>query len=158
MGRKRLAVVNNFSAAGGNTTVVLEDGPLTDRGPADVQGKHVIAISAKQKSSLRDNVNSVFPFTAANPSVLIAHLSYTTCARRAHHSCRIAVPASDIKELKELLTPYSVSVESHKPFDTSGPRPVAFTFTFQELQGMLEANCLEKILTLRSIHPPSLFS
>lgn len=49
VGRKRLAVVNNFSAAGGNTTVMLEDGPLTERGPADSRCNHVIATSGKQK-------------------------------------------------------------------------------------------------------------
>ena len=58
-------------------------------------------------------------------------LSYTTCARRVHHNYRIAVPASDAKQSKELLTPYLESVESHKPLDTSGPRSIAFTFTGQ---------------------------
>ena len=70
-GRKRLAVVNNFSAAGGNTTVVLEDGPLTDRGPADFRCKHVVAISRKQKSSLRGNVETILSFMEANPSFSI---------------------------------------------------------------------------------------
>ena len=131
VGGKRLAVVNNFSAAGGNTTVVLEDGPLADRGPADFRCKHVVAISGKQKSSLRGNVESVLSFMEANPSVSIADLSYTTCARRVHHNYRIAVPASDVKQLKELLTPYLKSGESHKPLDTLGPRSIAFAFTGQ---------------------------
>ena len=131
VGRKRLAVVNNFSAAGGNTTVVLEDGPLTDRGPADFRCKHVVAISGKHKSSLRANVNSIISFIEANPTVSIADLSYTTCARRVHHNYRIAVPASDVNQLKELIIPYLESVDSHKPLDTSGPPSVTFTFTGQ---------------------------
>lgn len=131
MGRKRLAVVNNLSAAGVNTTVLLEDGPLTDRGPAAFRCKHVVAISGKCKSSLRSNVNSLISFLESNPGVSIDGLSYTTCARRVHHNYRIGVPASDVQQLEELLHPYLESVESHKPLDTSGPRSVAFTFTGQ---------------------------
>lgn len=53
-GKKRIAVVNNFSAAGGNTTLTLEDGPLRDEVKpqnADPRPTHVIALSAKSKVS-----------------------------------------------------------------------------------------------------------
>ena len=131
MGRKRLAVLNNFSAASGNTTVVVEDGPLTDRSPADLRCKHVVAILVKHKSSLRGNFESILSFIEAKPSVSIANISYTTCARWVHHNYRNAISASDVKHLKGLLILYLESVESHKPLDTSGSRSVAFTLTVQ---------------------------
>ena len=142
--------MNNFSAAGGNTTIVLEDGPLTDRGPADFRCKHVVAISGKQKSSLRGNVDSILSFMEANSSVSIADLSYTTCARRVHHNYHIAVPASDVKQLKELLPPYSESVESHKPLDTSGPRSIAFTFTGQGASRHVRSNFFREVPYFRA--------
>ena len=131
VGKKRLAVVNNFSAAGGNTTIALEDSPPIERVFADPRSKHVVTISAKHRSSLRGNIESLLSFVEANPDVSIADLSYTTCARRAHYNHRIAVSASNIRQLKELLAPLLTSVESHKPLEGSAPRTVAFAFTGQ---------------------------
>ena len=54
--KKRLAVVNNFGAAGGNTTMVLEDAPIRDISEADPRNTHVIAVSAKTKGSLAGNI------------------------------------------------------------------------------------------------------
>ena len=52
-GRKRIAMVNNFSAARGNTTLALEQGPLQDdvkAEDADPRPAHVIAVSASESS------------------------------------------------------------------------------------------------------------
>ena len=79
-GRKRLAVINNFSAAGGNTTVLLQEAPTRDNSSAvDHRTSHVISVSAKSRTSLRGNVSSLLSYLEDNKDVSLENLSYTTC-------------------------------------------------------------------------------
>jgi len=136
-GKKRIAVVNNFSAAGGNTMLALEDGPLRDEvkaQDADPRPTHVIAVSAKSKVSLRGNIERLLEYlgTNANSISSLEHLSYTTTARRYHHNHRVAFAVSDITQVKKHLESALASVDSHKPISSStGPPSVAFVFTGQ---------------------------
>ena len=130
-GRKRVAVVNNFSAAGGNTTIAIEEAPIRDTCDTDPRLTHVIALSAKSKVSLKGNLQRLTAYLDANPDVSLANLSYTTTARRVHHNHRVAIPASITEQLKKQLSSYLESVESHKPISTTGPPPIAFAFTGQ---------------------------
>ena len=136
-GRKRIAIVNNFSAAGGNTSLALEEAPLRDdvkAEDADPRPAHVIAVSAKSKVSLRGNIERLLGFLDANTKSLssLEHLSYTTTARRYHHNHRVAFAASDVTQVKKNLNSALGHVDSHKPISSStGPPPVAFVFTGQ---------------------------
>jgi acyl transferase domain-containing protein len=79
-GRKRLAVINNFSAAGGNTTLSLEESPKRhDLIGEDHRKSHVVTISAKSRSSLRGNITSLISYLESNQAVSLTNLSYTTC-------------------------------------------------------------------------------
>lgn len=136
-GRKRIAMVNNFSAAGGNTTLALEEGPLRDdvkAEDADPRPAHVIAVSAKSKASLRANIERLLGFLDAEMKSRssLEHLSYTTTARRYHHNHRVAFAASDVTHVKKHLHSALGHVDSHKPISSStGPPSVAFVFTGQ---------------------------
>jgi acyl transferase domain-containing protein len=48
--RKRCAFVNNFSAAGGNSAVLIEDASARERGGSDPRSAHVVCISARALS------------------------------------------------------------------------------------------------------------
>lgn len=130
-GKKRLAVVNNFSAAGGNTTVAIEDAPVREVTETDPRSTHVVAVSAKSKISLRGNLERLLGYLDKNPHVSLADLGYSTTARRYHHNHRVAIAASDIAQVKKQLTSALGSVDSHKPIPATGPPPVAFAFTGQ---------------------------
>jgi monodictyphenone polyketide synthase len=130
-GKKRYAVVNNFSAAGGNTTIALEEPPLRPTNAVDPRPTHIVAISAKSKVSLKGNLERLLGYLDANPDVSLANLSYTTTARRYHHNHRIAVTASDVAQARKRLGAYLETVDSHKPIPGTGPPPVAFAFTGQ---------------------------
>lgn len=131
-GRRRIAVVNNFSAAGGNTTVAIEEPPVPKAdGPADPRTTHVIAVSAKSKASLRGNLERLVAYLDANPDVSLANLSYSTTARRYHHNHRVAIAASDVAQAKKKLTSHLATVDTHKPVPTTGPPQIAFAFTGQ---------------------------
>lgn len=131
-GRKRIAAINNFSAAGGNTTVVLEEAPeRTTPTQRDPRPTHVVAISAKNKVSLDGNLRRLQAYLDANPDVSLADLSYTTTARRYHHNNRVAVSISDVNHLKKHLASRLAAVDSHQPVSKSGPPPITFVFTGQ---------------------------
>ncbi|KUJ13605.1 ketoacyl-synt-domain-containing protein [Mollisia scopiformis] len=130
-GKKRIAVVNNFSAAGGNSSIVIEEAPLREVAQKDPRSAHVVAISAKSKVSLKGNLERFIAYIDANPSISLSDLSYSTTARRYHHNHRVAVATSDLANLKKKLNTHLQSVDAHKPIPTTGSPLVAFAFTGQ---------------------------
>ena len=81
-GAKRRVFLNNFSAAGGNTALLLEDGPL----PAPIRSQdprtnHIIAVSARSKVSLKKNIESLIQFLEDNNTIELPSLSYTVSKR-----------------------------------------------------------------------------
>ena len=81
--RKRIAIVNNFGAAGGNTTFVLEEGPELQIEETDPRSTHILTISAKNIVSLQRNIQHLFSYLEKNPGVALHDLAYTLTARRA---------------------------------------------------------------------------
>ncbi|OJJ40791.1 hypothetical protein ASPWEDRAFT_34272 [Aspergillus wentii DTO 134E9] len=129
--RKRIAVINNFSAAGGNTTVALEEAPLRERVGSDPRPSHIFTVSAKSKVSLKGNIERLLAYLDKNEDVSPADLAYSLTARRYHHNHRLAIHAADISSLKQQLTSKLDGVETQKPISTMGAPPVAFVFTGQ---------------------------
>ncbi|KXH68541.1 hypothetical protein CSAL01_02198 [Colletotrichum salicis] len=106
----RRSFVNNFSAAGGNSALLLEDAPVSftdDQSLADPRTTHVVAISARSAGSLRRNLESLKTFVQQaqleGDSGFLAKLSYTTTARRMHHHFRIALSAQTPEQLLHKL-------------------------------------------------------
>ncbi len=124
----RKVFVNNFSAAGGNTAMLLEDAPTKPYTRNDPRSDFVVAVSAKSKTALRANTRNLIQFIDSNSDVSLADLSYTTTARRIQHNYRIAFGCNSIAKAKEVL--------ASKLDDAIDPVPkvqpsVAFTFTGQ---------------------------
>ncbi|KAL8989971.1 MAG: hypothetical protein Q9177_001265 [Variospora cf. flavescens] len=130
-GKKRTAVVNNFSAAGGNTTILLEDGPIREISGIDPRSAHVVTVSAKSKVSLKGNINRILKYLSTFPDTSVADLSYTTSSRRVHHNHRFALPVSDIAQVTQGLNGCLDKLDALKAVSTLGPPPVAFAFTGQ---------------------------
>ncbi|KND91128.1 Conidial yellow pigment biosynthesis polyketide synthase [Tolypocladium ophioglossoides CBS 100239] len=129
--RKRIALVNSFSAAGGNTSLLLEEGP--DRSTTDVDPRptHTVTLSAKSKSSLRGNIERLITYLERNPAVSLADLAYTTTARRHHYNHRLAFHAPDVSQVREQLVSSLERVDSRRPIPNGFLPSVAFTFTGQ---------------------------
>lgn len=131
-GKKRIAVVNNFSAAGGNTSIALEEPPLREVCEGnDPRPSHVVTVSAKSKRSLEGNLQRYLSYLEAHPGASIANLSYTTTARRHHHNYRVTACVQDTAQLKKQLESSLGTVESTKPIPATGAPSVAFAFTGQ---------------------------
>ncbi|KAL9085529.1 MAG: hypothetical protein Q9165_007574 [Trypethelium subeluteriae] len=140
--KKRAAFLNNFSAAGGNTAILVEDAPerrskqagalATEKDSRSVQ---IIAVTAKSAKSLTGNINSIIAYLEKNPSTSLGALSYTTTARRMHHNYRVFVSGSDAASISSALKSRALESETTpiKPISNApkkSPR-VVFVFTGQ---------------------------
>ncbi|KAF2024556.1 polyketide synthase [Setomelanomma holmii] len=129
--KKRIAVVNNFGAAGGNTMMILEEAPsrtlIRDK---ETRPTQVVTVSAKTKISLVGNIERLIAYLDSD-DVNLADLAYTTTARRYHHSYRVAVTASDLGSVKKQLSAHLSKIDTLKPVSRTNTPPVAFAFTGQ---------------------------
>ncbi|GAD99561.1 conidial yellow pigment biosynthesis polyketide synthase [Paecilomyces variotii No. 5] len=123
----RRIFVNNFSAAGGNTAVVMEDGPRRSLNGTDDRTLHVISVSARSLSSLKANLCSLVEYLDMHPDVSLPSLSYTTTARRIHHNYRFSIAARDVTAVKKACSEAAQKDTIPVP---SAPR-ILFTFTGQ---------------------------
>lgn len=102
-GEKRRAFINNFSAAGGNSSVLVEDAPERRKAiKPDGRTSHIVAISAKSTTSLVKNAEALRLFINDKLPDL-PDLSYTTTARRIHHHHRIMVTGTNLTEVSTQL-------------------------------------------------------
>ncbi len=130
---KRTVFLNNFSAAGGNTAVLLEDAPLqkSNSEGKDNRTTHIVTVTAKSAKSLVGNIDALITFLKDNPNTSLSALSYTTTARRMHHSYRVFVSGSDTKSIQDALK-IKAKDSDVKPIPNSSKIPkVVFVFTGQ---------------------------
>jgi iterative type I PKS product template protein len=132
----RKAIINNFSAAGGNSSILVEDAPLQlqtlDKGASSSRPVYPIAISARSRTSLKSNIEALLDHLASHPTdtASLPELSYTTTARRMHHHFRFVASVPDVSTLKMKLQEQAhVTHERILP-----PKAVLFSFTGQGSQ------------------------
>jgi acyl transferase domain-containing protein len=130
-GKKRIAVVNNFGAAGGNTTMVLEEAPIRYNRRPDPRHTHVVTVSAKTRNALEQNMKNLIAYITAAPETNLADLAYTTTARRYHHRYRVAFATSSISQLEVQLQSSIACVDATKPVRNDEDPSIAFSFTGQ---------------------------
>ena len=131
-GGKRTVFINNFSAAGGNTAMLLEDGPA--KAPltvSDPRSTHVVTVSAKSLASFKNNIKRLQSYLEGTVGIDLASLAYTSTARRLHYNYRAAFAVSDIKQVRTALA--SLEGKIHTPV-VSTPPAIAFVFTGQGSQ------------------------
>ncbi|CAK7231914.1 Type I Iterative PKS [Sporothrix curviconia] len=102
-GKPRRVFINNFSAAGGNTGLLLEDAPPRAAAVADPRSTHVITVTGKSKSAMIHNAERLVAWMAAHPATPVADVAYTTTARRIQHYWRMNVTASSLSEAQQAL-------------------------------------------------------
>ncbi|RDL30666.1 Thiolase-like protein [Venustampulla echinocandica] len=127
-GLPRRIFVNNFSAAGGNTGLLLEDGPAYKPAVTDPRSMHVVSVTAKSKAAMFRNASRLMSYLEEHPNTSISDLAYTTTARRIQHNWRMLITASDIQQAQATL-----KCRMNDTFIPVLPEPpkVAFTFTGQ---------------------------
>ena len=129
---KRKVFLNNFSAAGGNTALLIEDGPLRETPRVlDPRSTLPITVTARSIASLKRNIANLQDYVAENGNTTLTSLSYTLTARRIQHNYRVAFPLSEINKVSDALQ--SQVKDSYNPVPMV-PTKVAFCFTGQGSQ------------------------
>ena len=128
--KPRLAMVNNFGAAGGNTSIIVEEAKPRPRIGEDTRQAQVITVSAKTAISLHENLKRLVDYIQTKEDVSIKDLSYTLTARRSHYNYQVSILATSRTEAVDLLRPHIETSLAQKPH--SGKQPlVIFAFTGQ---------------------------
>lgn len=138
---RRKAIINNFSAAGGNTSLLVEEAP--ERfipGGTDPRGTHIVTVSAKSGTSLRRNTESLIAFIGADlkasTGATLPNISYTATARRSHYPFRLAVHGSSLKHVHAHLEAALARGEGSTRVRGSPKITFAFTGTGSQYAGM----------------------
>ncbi|KIW13453.1 hypothetical protein PV08_08641 [Exophiala spinifera] len=131
-GGKRTVFINNFSAAGGNTAMLMQDGPEVPKEPtSDPRSTHVVTVSAKSLAAFKKTLARYDAYLASNPNIGLADLAYTLTARRAHYNYRAAFPVQSIGQLHQSLK--AIADQTHNPIPLASPQ-IAMAFTGQGSQ------------------------
>ncbi|KAL8827913.1 MAG: hypothetical protein Q9191_002902 [Dirinaria sp. TL-2023a] len=107
-GQPRIAMLNNFGAAGSNGALLLQEPPQHSRSNAftklEQRQTHVFGFSAKSASSLSAYRKILIPFLKGNSDNLdLCDICYTSTARRQIYNFRTATHANSVLELAEKL-------------------------------------------------------
>lgn len=125
--KPRRVFINNFSAAGGNSAILIEDAPpVVQKDVQDPRPTHLVAVSAKSGSSLKANLQSMIAFLKNSP-VSLSQLSYTTTARRLHHAHRVIASGA---QTQDIITQLETALKQETGMTRAKSAPkVLFAFT-----------------------------
>ncbi|KAK3903957.1 conidial yellow pigment biosynthesis polyketide synthase [Staphylotrichum tortipilum] len=102
-GKPRRVFINNFSAAGGNTGLLLEDAPKRAQPTPDPRSHHVVTVTAKSKAAMIRNAERLVEWVNKNPDVPLSHIAYSMTARKMQHYWRMSVVGTDTTEVCEAI-------------------------------------------------------
>ena len=134
----RSAGVSSFGIGGTNAHVVLIEASKQTfaRGESE-RPRHVLTLSAKSETALRESASRFAKHLLTEPSAPLADVCFTANTGRAHFSHRLAVSGSSSQEVCDGLN----ALLSSTPLKTlvngivaNGKRKVAFLFTGQGSQ------------------------
>ncbi|KAK4452398.1 PaPKS1 melanin biosynthesis polyketide synthase encoded by the PaPKS1 protein [Podospora aff. communis PSN243] len=127
-GKPRRVFINNFSAAGGNTGLLLEDAPKVPAAKPDPRSHHLITLTGKSKSAMIRNAERLVAWMDKHHETPVSHVAYSTTARKIQHYWRMNVSATDLDDAKKLIN--DRLKENFVPVSPEQPK-VAFMFTGQ---------------------------
>ncbi|KAI1087806.1 putative polyketide synthase [Rostrohypoxylon terebratum] len=136
-GQPRLALINNFGAAGSNAAVILReyDAPAASRptvtGDAQTYVLGLSGKSTKVLDKLREELIAHLTGTLSTERSSLADICYTMTARRQLYDHRISVTADSVEKLIKGL---GSAEASHVPFKKAPELRIAFVFSGQGSQ------------------------
>ncbi|KAH3574576.1 hypothetical protein KXV22_000413 [Aspergillus fumigatus] len=132
----RLALLNNFGAAGSNGALILQEYSRLNAPPQDEEQReapsYILGLSARSSSSLLAYKDALISYLEA-PSIRssLRDVAYTSTARRQIFDYRISVTGSTIQEIVDNLR----NAEIYNIRESANPQPRAvFAFSGQGSQ------------------------
>ncbi|KAK0667056.1 putative polyketide synthase [Cercophora samala] len=126
---KRKILINNFDAAGGNTSMIIEDPPVLPIDGVGSRKYHAVVVSGKTPNAIMGNTKRLLEYLDRTPEACLEDIAYTTTARRMHHTLRQAHVASSVKVLRDVLGQF-ITKERWAKVPATPPQAV-FLFTGQ---------------------------
>ncbi|KAH9825742.1 Conidial yellow pigment biosynthesis polyketide synthase [Teratosphaeria destructans] len=128
--KPRTMLVNNFSAAGGNTALLIQEAPAMEVQPNDEPRQvHPVTVSGHTYTALMNNLDNLVAFLEQRPDTSPLDLSYTTTARRVHHAFRATVVGASTGDILVALSAKRDTLNAISI--PKGGESVVFTFTGQ---------------------------
>jgi myxalamid-type polyketide synthase MxaB len=137
--QSRIAGVSSFGMSGTNTHIVLEEAPIAEPVQGSVERPaHLLTLSAKTATALKQLVARYENNLAANPALALGDLCYSANSGRSHFNQRLGVVASSSAELTQKLAAFTTGQEvpgvMSGQMPSSEPPKIAFLFTGQGSQ------------------------
>ena len=103
-GDRRLAGVSSFGWSGTNAHIIVEQAPAAPA-PDEVTlvAPHVLAVSARSRESLHEQVSRYREFLAEPGAGALAAVCRTAALRRSHHEYRVAAVGDSTAEIADSL-------------------------------------------------------
>ncbi|KAH6844969.1 polyketide synthase [Chaetomium sp. MPI-CAGE-AT-0009] len=130
-GKPRRVFINNFSAAGGNTGLLVEDPPKISPAKPDPRTHHIITLSGRVWESVKGNAERLLEWTERHRDTPLSHISYSTTARKLHHVCHITVTGKEIGDLRTALRERLMELDLNQTIPVSHQPRVVMMFTGQ---------------------------
>ncbi|MBW4434620.1 MAG: SDR family NAD(P)-dependent oxidoreductase [Pelatocladus maniniholoensis HA4357-MV3] len=138
---RRFAGVSSFGFGGTNAHLILEEGPITTPIKSDSnieRPQHLLTISGKSKTALRDLAQLYTKFIEANPRIPIADICFTANTGRSHFDYRTAFVALSHAQLqdklRDLITGELCTDSVSQSINAKNQPKIAFLFTGQGSQ------------------------
>lgn len=103
-GLTRLALLNNFGAAGSNTALLIEE-----HSPSNVTARpdgmhYIVGLSARDGDALEALRSKYLHFLESSKNVVLSDIAYTSTARRQIYDHRLAVSVNSVEDLVDKLS------------------------------------------------------
>lgn len=140
--KSRLAAVSAFGFGGTNAHVILEEAPVLVSAPVQKHVErplHLITLSAKSDSALRELARNYEAFLASHPEIPLADVCFTANTGRSHFDYRLCIVTQSVIQLCQQLNAFiagrhnSDEIFVGKPHSRKQPK-IAFLFSGQELE------------------------
>ncbi|KAL2127178.1 hypothetical protein VTI74DRAFT_11202 [Chaetomium olivicolor] len=130
-GKPRRVFINNFSAAGGNSGLLLEDPPRLPPAKCDPRSHHFVTVTAKSRAAMIRNAERLVEWMEKHPDTPLSHLSYTTTARRQQYSWRLNASGASLAEVRDIIKKRLQGTFEPVTTDAKGRPGVVMMFTGQ---------------------------
>ena len=129
--KKRVAGVSAFGFSGTNAHVIVEEAPLREQRPPEIERPvHILALSALKPEPALQELAHRYAEELSHTKAALADICYTANAGRAHFEQRMAVVGSTVEEVQRKLVERKTGEEVT---ERAGIRPV-FLFSGQGSQ------------------------
>jgi len=101
---RRIGGVSSFGASGTNSHLVVESAPIRPASPDLESGTHLLCLSARTTTALREAAENLDRHICANPSVALSDLCYTLAIGRTQFAHSVVLPVASIGEARRKLS------------------------------------------------------